>query len=628
MASLPAGWYNARVGVNGVYSNGTFIQVGPAKPGAVTGLTGTAQGFSSVTWTWNALAGCTDGYNVYIASDSVFIATVAVSATPTFAETGLPPNSVAQVKVACYSLSGDGAAEFSPATAVVPITVVNSIQCEATGLGGTNSGDSPTSIQWNWNNVVTASSYRVFNATSGALIATVVPPQFEDTGLAINSARELTVGAVTGGVLGPLAPLTTCYTLAAVPLPPTLASGMPLMTSTETDSVSINWIANGNPVGTNYVTTFSAAVGTAIYVSTGSTAGLTQYFGGLTPSDYYSAAIVAQNIVGTPTVPLIAGTTYTLPNPAATLAIQGTTPISITGSWSTNGNSTMTYYQLTYSTDNFVTVVSTAIPFSSHYGGSTFTITGLITGFLYDIRLQAENPFGQTSITISTDATTFNGGAPAGSLEGVLTALGLSEISGDLDITGSITRTIDMRASGGAFPSDTTVIISSFSLSDPGHAAFACTGAVLGSPSGAGIALSIVDNPALQPTHPVFLTASYTAAEAAAFLPDADEPAAMERFDPGSGTCVPLPTTFDPGFGQTFLVQLNHFSLYQLVAVPLAATVGTARIFPNPYHAATDGYVTIDQVPPSSRVRVFTLRGERILDGTADGTGHRDLGGE
>jgi hypothetical protein len=228
--------------------------------------------------------------------------------------------------------------------------------------------------------------------------------------------------------------------------------------------------------------------------------------------------------------------------------------------------------------------------------------------------VQAENPYGKISaFSASVATTTYNGGAPAGSLAGVITAAGSSEFFGNLG--GPSGRVINVRSAGGAFPSNTDVTISTYGLTDHGGGTL-CPGGVPGLGAD-GVVLSIVDNPGLQPVNPIFLTASYAASELGA---SAVTELALERFDPASGTCVPLPTSFNTA-AQTFLVQLNHFSLYQLVAVPLAASVGTARIFPNPYRAATDGFITFDMIPPGSRVRVFTLRGERILDTTADGTG-------
>ena len=616
-SGLPVGWYMTWIGANDVFTGrAPFVQVGPPLPvTAPTGLIGTAQGVSSITWRWNDSVAGIDGYNIYQSSSGIFIATIAANGGVgqiSYTQTGLTPNVRVQVLVAGYTLSGDGPTTLSGPVSVNPITTINTIGC-----GVNSSGDTTTSIQWNWNAVASAASYNVFNSTSGDLIKNTASPSFYDVNLATNSTRAIVVGAVTGGVQGPLSPGATCYTLAAVP-----SASVPVLTSTESTSVSVAWTlgptgsgGDGNPTGTTYVAQLNSFLPTAAVtkITVVSPALPLAYFNRLSPGNYYSAQVVALNGAGFASAPLNAGTTFTLPAQPQSLAIQGTTPVSITGSWNTNSNSTMTFYQLTYSTDNFTTAWSTAIPFSSRYNGSTFFINGLLTSVQYSLQVQAENPFGQTSAAISTNTTTFNGGAPAGSLAGILAAAGISDFSGNLG--GPTGRVIDMRSPSGAFPSDTNVTISTYGLAD--HGGVLCPGGVPGRGGVDGVALSIVDAPSLQPNHPIFLTGSYAPGELGT-TPVSD--IALERFDPGSGTCVPMPTTFNPAAG-TFLAQLNHFSLYQLVAVPLATSADSARIYPNPYRAATDGFVTIDMVPPASRVRIFTLRGEKILDATADGTG-------
>ena len=131
--------------------------------------------------------------------------------------------------------------------------------------------------------------------------------------------------------------------------------------------------------------------------------------------------------------------------------------------------------------------------------------------------------------------------------------------------------------------------------------------------------LTINDAPAFQPTSPLYLTADFDPASIGS-VPMSQ--ITLERYDP-SGVCVPLDTTFSPNAlpKPTFRARINHFSQYQLVQVPLASSAGTARIFPNPYRTSHDSYVTIDQLPPGSRVRIMTLRGETILDQIANSIG-------
>ncbi|MDE2509927.1 MAG: hypothetical protein KGL74_02280, partial [Elusimicrobia bacterium] len=223
----------------------------------------------------------------------------------------------------------------------------------------------------------------------------------------------------------------------------------------------------------------------------------------------------------------------------------------------------------------------------------------------YYIRVRAMNPFGQlTQYSLSTNTVTTNGGAAPGSLAGTLYARANSLISGNLGDG----RNVAIASPPGAFPSDTVATLTPFNV---------VAGTTL-CPGGFNIAVDITDNPALQPVSPVYLTMDYFPSEIGA-VPTTQ--LAIERVDP-SGVCVPLDTIFYPTSPKpSFRARLNHFSRYQLVQVPLAGSVGAARIFPNPFRPGHDSYATFDQMPPGARVRVMTLRGELILDQTANSYG-------
>ena len=696
--ALPYGWYAPWVGANDIHTaQSPLVQVGPPlPPSPVTNLAATSAGIFSVTYNWTAPAGSYDGYDIYSATSGIFIATVSAPTTQ-FTLTNLVPNTTAQIRIAPYTITGDGpltdaATSYTLSTSPINVQIAsvtfNSLLLQwnsngntpgtvyevsestdspvpfatsastpvptilgltttfvtitglvnnstysfrirsfntagvpsgfssivstqtrnsvsGVGCGPNRSGDTTTSIQWGWVDAGAVIKYNVYDSSNGVLLGNSASgnPNFSDVGLGTNTQRSIMVTATTAAGEGPLSGSATCYTQAATPGP-----GSPLMTSTETTSVSMNWTNNGNPNGTQYLVKLYSAGST----TTLNTSGFVAYFSGLSPVNYYSAQVFGLNQANFPSAPLAMGTTYTLPAQPQPLTIQGTTPNSIFGSWNSNFNSTMTAYQLTYSLDNFATNNSTAIFFASGYNASTFTITRLLTSTQYWVRVQADNPLGQRSqFSSSVSTITFNGGAPPGSLAGTLTALGASEFSGNLG-DGTF---IDMRSPGGAFPTDTVVTVSTYDVSGAGHGPL-CPNGVINGVGAEATAFSITDNPAFQPTHPLMVNVSYTPAEILGPVSQV----ALSRFDPVSRTCVPLETTFNT-LNKTFTAKLNHFSLYQLVQIPLATTAGTARIFPNPYRAATDGYITIDQVPPGSRVRVFTLRGERILDATANEAG-------
>jgi len=688
-AGLPYGWYTLRMGANDIYSDGTMIQVGPAKPAsAPTNVTGVAAGISSMTWTWNVIGGV-DGYNVYNATTGVFITSIPATGAPTFVETNLAPSATTSIMVAGYTLTGDGPLTNGPTTYTVstcPInvtiasvtfsdlllywgdngnaapgtiyevtqssngfttdvstpvprlfnlsttsTTITNLSANTTyyfrvqafnliGLPSSYSaivstrtrapvtqpvvsGLTTTSIDWGWADPGGVTNYRVYNATNNVLLGTPVTNVFTEVGLGTNTEHSIRVSAVTSAGEGPLSPSASAYTAAATPGP-----FIPVISQLTTGSFLINWTNNGNPLQTPYRTTLTqyAADGSVVGVTTAPAliAAFSQGYGGLIPSTLYGYDIVAENGDGidSDTPPALFGSTYTLPAAPGTLAALGTTPTTITVGWSTNNNSSSATYEVTYSTDNFTLNISTAISFSAKYGGTGATIIGLVTGATYTVRVIASNPYGQLSQFSNYVTTrTFNGGAPVGSLQGPLLSAADSILFGSLGNGRSVT----LRAPAHTFPTDVVVTISSFLP----------TGTLC--PGATNIAFSIVPTPSLQPIGSLYLTFDYLPAELGT-IPSSR--ALLLRYDPGSGTCVPLETVIDTT-NKVMTARINHFSLFQVGQVPLSVSAETARVFPNPYYAGRDGFVTVDRVPPGARVRIFTLRGEQVLDVKANSTG-------
>jgi N-acetylneuraminic acid mutarotase len=688
-AGLPYGWYTLRMGANDVYSEALMVQVGPPKPTiAPANITGVAAGISSMTWTWNVIAGV-DGYNVYNATTGVFITTIPASGAPTFVQTGLAPSATTSIMVAGYTLTGDGPLTSGPTTYTVstcPVNVtiasvtfsdlllywgdngnaapgtiyevtqssdafltdistpvpklfnVSTTSTTITNLSANTtyyfrvqafnliglpssysaivstrtrapvttpvvSGRTTTSIDWGWADPGGVTNYRVYNATNSVLLGTPVTNVFTEVGLGTNTEHSIRVSAVTSAGEGPLSPSASAYTAAATP-----GQFNPVISQLTTGSFLINWTNNGNPLLTSYRTSLTqyAADGSVVGVTTAPVlvAAFSQGYGGLIPSTLYGYDVVAVNgdDEDSDDPPAVFGSTYTLPAAPASLAAVGTTPTTISVAWETNNNSSSATYEVTYSTDNFTLNISTALAFSAKFGGNGTTIVGLVTGATYSVRVIASNPYGQLSQFSNYITTrTFNGGAPVGSLQGPLLAAADSTIFGSLGNG----RQVTLRAPARTFPTDVVVTISSFM-----PAATLCPGAT-------NIAFSIVPTPSLQPTGSLYLTFGYVPAELGT-IPSSR--ALLLRYDPGSNTCVPLETVVDTASGR-MTARINHFSLFQVGQVPLSATAESARVFPNPYYTGRDGFVTIDNVPPLSRVRIFTLRGEQVLDVKANSTG-------
>lgn len=692
-AALPYGWYTLRMGANDIYSDATMLQVGPAKPTVAPGnVTGIAAGISSMTWSWDKIAGV-DGYNVYNATTGVFISSIATSllSRSTFSQTQLDPNATSSILVAGYTLSGDGPLTASPtsytlSTCPINVTIASVTFSDLLLYWGTNANSYPgttyevtqssdgfvsnistpmprlfnlttnftiisnltanttyffrvqafnlvglpssfsaivstrtrapvdqpyvatfggrttISLNWQWNDPGNVTNYRVYNATNGVFIVAPVTPYFTEVNLGTNTLHSIRVTAVTNAGEGPLSPSASAYTNAATPGPPTVSAPT-------TGSFTLNWTNNDNPPQTTYtsaVTQFTSD-GSSVATTTMSSVGLPfrHGFGNLIPSTLYGYELIALNGEGLESdiPPAVYGSTWTKPtDPTIILDSVATTPTTISFSWNANLNSSSATYQVTYTTDGFVTNISTAISFAAKYGGTSATITGLVTGSTYTMRVVASNPYGVLSgFSNFLTTRTFNGGAPVGSLQGPLLAASNSTIFGTI---GNGTQ-VNLRAAAHTFPTDVVVTISSGGPTE------------LHCPTATNIAFSIVASPSLQPIGSLYFNFNFLPADLGT-IPASR--ALLLRYDPGSGTCVPLETTVD-GAGGWMTARINHFSLFQVGQVPLSTTAESARVFPNPYYTARDGFATIDNVPPGARVRIFTLRGEQVLDVKANATG-------
>ncbi|MDE2237387.1 MAG: fibronectin type III domain-containing protein, partial [Elusimicrobia bacterium] len=346
-----------------------------------------------------------------------------------------------------------------------------------TGLAG--SAVDAATIQWNWVDPGGVTHFNIYNSTTGAVIATTKAATYRDAGLAANSERSIMVSAVTAGGEGPLSAGATAYTLAN---PPGVLD--PALSGISTGSVTAAWSANGNPLGTVYELVIDDAGGAQL--STMTTTGFTAGYGALPQAAAdFDVKAAALNGDGVASAFVTLGSTATLAQAPSGLQVTSTTPSSIAVSWDDGNNSSSTTYEVTYSSDNFLTT-QTAISFAQKEKDLTSaTIPDLLTSSTYSIRVQAVNPFGLLS-PFSNLVTTapFNGGAPLGSLGIEVTHAQPTLISGSIG-TG---RLITLRIPADTFSTDTHLLVSTRAVA-------------AGSPCGGGLAvgLSITPDPPLQP---------------------------------------------------------------------------------------------------------------------------------
>lgn len=601
MGLLPNGYYHARVVANDQYSESFFVQAGPPRPaGSPTTPVGAIQGPSSVTWTW-AIGSLGvpytdfDGFNIYSSTSGLWLSTVAPTATQ-WVQEQLGPDATAQIKIAAYSISGDG----NVIKATIPVTMqTGEISGNITGTA-----ESTGSIRWNWARVDGADYYEVWSASSTTLLASPAPTggsteEWGQSGLSTNTAYGIMVRAHLIAGFGSLSSQTTVYTLAAQPV----ANSPPYKTNISTDYITADWRDDiGNPSSTTYVAYLVYEItGTSITVS-----GIldTEYtWTDLVPNGRYSTLVAAVNGDGILTNFTNLGSTYTQTNPPLSALVTGIGLDNFDLQWDNNFNSTWTIYQVVMSTDpTFSTAVSTPINWGDAFTSTQTHITGLFTGFEYYIEVYAQGGFGHIPVHASTVSTTDNGGGEPGHLGIVVNPDAITQIDGTL---GNLRR-VSMRILPNTFPAGTVVFISSAVPADVGSG-------LCGTLPGVRI---YTRPPGLQPAHPMEFGLSYAAP------PAVGTPAtlALTRYDDVRNTCVPLRSTVDTVTEMTY-TQINHLSYFQLVNIAAQGTIDHARAFPNPLRVHQHHYMTFDRLPSSTRVHVYTLHGEKVFDARTNTSG-------
>jgi hypothetical protein len=585
-SELPYGYYQARIGINGQYSDGATVLVGPPVPSGQPSIPiGTLVGVSSVSWAWAEVLPAPDGYNIYSATNGVFLSTLTVNAcvagTCTFIQRGLGPDTSALIKVAAYSLSGDGQVTIST-------VAVNTISSQLSGVTGL--ALSTDTIQWSWAANPSASSYSIFSASAGVQIGSVLTNSFLEIGLTTNTIVGIRVRAETDAGPGQLTGATSVYTLAAVPLP-----AAPTLHSVSTGGFIADWLENTNPsdITVYRIDHFNDIAPSTVSVFVGSR---TFEVINSTPNLLFTVSVTAFNGDSIPSATLVLGSTATLANPPISPAITGQSPNSISLSWDANSNPSTTTYQIVISSDNFLTDISTPVAFSAGLRVTNAVLSGLFTETVYSIRISAQNQFGIETAFVSTTGFTSGGGGPPGSLSLFIPRDASAQLSGNLGNG----RQIQLVTVPGTFDEDVTIFISSRDITE---LPFTCGNIN-------AVVQMVTIPPGKQPLQPFSFSMQWLPADGVTV----EEHITMMRLDETANSCV---TNYSVPNKFTNVVEskINHLSLFQLQQIsPQANSVSDVRIFPNPLWTRTGAHITFDKLPAAARIRIYTLQGERVVD--------------
>ena len=119
--------------------------------------------------------------------------------------------------------------------------------------------------------------------------------------------------------------------------------------------------------------------------------------------------------------------------------------------------------------------------------------------------------------------------------------------------------------------------------------------------------VQITASPELQPAEDVSIKIPYLTADVGAFN---ESNLILARYNPESGTWVPLPSTVDTT-NNTVTGRTNHLSIFQIMAAIPPSDTANVRAYPNPYRPSL-GHTSISLVglPADATISIYTLTGE------------------
>jgi hypothetical protein len=135
-----------------------------------------------------------------------------------------------------------------------------------------------------------------------------------------------------------------------------------------------------------------------------------------------------------------------------------------------------------------------------------------------------------------------------------------------------------------------------------------------------GIGLIITNFPPVLVLNPITIALPYRPADLPAGITDRAQ-LVLALYDEVNKVWVPLPSVSDPS-NNTVTAQTWHLSTFQLMQTEPSAALGAVKIYPNPYMpSSVSGVMHFDNMPPYTKVKIYTFLGELIREFSADNNG-------
>jgi kumamolisin len=383
----------------------------------------------------------------------------------------------------------------------------------------------------------------------------------------------------------------------ALVVPSTVTAASPEFTDVGADSITVNWSALGELLGTVYTAQISTNdFGTVNATSV--TRNAFAFFGtggagaALVAATTYYFRVQASSGSDTSSVSSL-GQTDTLAIPPMAPGLLQVWTSSLTMHWTANGNPAGTSYRV----DFWQAVGSTTSVFTT---STAPALTGLAEGATYFITVGALNGLSQL--------------APSGVILSTVTIAQPSSTS----VVPSTGGTVSIHPPSGLvtlqIPAGAIGQSDAVTLALP--SSFPSAPASAGSLVGTGVGIQIVSD--VEPLTNTLLTVSYPPSAAAGLNPSEF---VLARYDPVDGVWVPLVSTVDASNG-TVAGVTSHWSLFQVMQNAPSQSPSSAKAFPNPWRVPQGpASMTFTFLPAGARLRIYTLTGRVVKDFSADASG-------
>jgi len=542
---------------------------------ATTLLSGTAQGGSSITWTWSNVAGAT--FKLYDSGTSTLIA--GGIASTSYTEINLSTNTSYSRKVTAV-LYGESA--FS--NIVSTCTLASS----PTSANPTNVQASQFMAHWGANGNPSGTSYLVVaSADSGfstiAASSNTTATSAVITGLQADTTYYVEVQAINlNGISTAFVALPSTQTL---PNPPTAPT--PAGSALGTSSIAWSWNSVSGATGYRVV----SSIGGNLSGDLGSSATFFVQVG-LSTNTAYAASVAAFNAGGTSTSTLLAKYTLALAPTGSSITDVGGS--SITLSWPNPGNPAGT----TYSARLWQTGASTT---TFNGTGNSAVFTGLVNSTTYYLSVVTINGDG---ISTTADVTLSTVTLPK-------TTTSVDPSAGQTIVYSGPDGPITLVIPPGSFPETVTV-----SIQEPSSYPQATANVGDFQATGVGIQINL-DSPN-EPTKVAMLSIPFSDVAMAGLDKNT---LVIARYDSTRNIWIPYVSTVDPG-QNLVTAHIDHFSLYQIMSAVAPPALNDVKIYPNPFRPSLGHTsITISNLPANSRARIYTIAGELVKDLTANAAG-------